>query len=130
MNSTKPQGYILIEMMLALGIFVMALAPAGRVLNDTLAAYLSVEASQALHTALINHTNFLLATNLQEGEFESDAEDYPGINIKTTIEPYEPEIDVTGDDEFVEISNVFLVTIVAENEDGEIESKFYLRKLN
>lgn len=130
MSSTKKPGYILIEMMLALGIFVMALAPAGRVLNETLTAYLSVEANQALHTALINHTNFLLATPLQEGEFESQPDDYPGITVKTTIEPYEPKTDVTGDEEYVEISNVFVVTVLAKNDEGEIESIFYLRKLN
>jgi len=130
MNSTRPRGYILLEMMLALSIFVLALAPSGRLLNDTLDTYLAVEGNQALHTAIINHTNFLLATPILEGEFESAPDDYPGITISTKIKPYEPDIDVTGDEEYVQISNVFVVTITAESKDGELESTLYLRELN
>ncbi len=130
MNSTSRSGYILLEMMLALSIFVLALAPSGRLLNDTLDTYLAVEENQALHTALMNHTNFLLATPLREGEYESEPDDYPGITISTVIEPYEPEIDETSEEEYVQVTNVFTVTVTAENKDGELESIFYLRRLN
>ncbi len=118
------------EMMLALAIFVIALAPTARVLNNTLGAYLAVEENQALHTALINHTNFLLASSWQEGTFESAHDDYPGITVTTVIDPYEPEIDNTDDEEFVAITDVFVITIKATGKDGELENTFYLRKLN
>ncbi|MEM6884631.1 MAG: hypothetical protein AAF571_06315 [Verrucomicrobiota bacterium] len=120
----------MMEMMMALAVFVIAIAPVARILNDTLEAYLLVEENQALHSALKNHTNFLLSSNLREGQFESAPDDYPDITIKTTIEPYEPDVDSTTDEEYVQVTNVLLIKLVAEGKEDSLESTFYLRKLN
>ncbi|MEM1159164.1 MAG: hypothetical protein AAGH72_13025 [Verrucomicrobiota bacterium] len=128
MNSTSTtpstRGYILLEMLLALAIFVIALAPLGRVINELLDAYVTIRQQDQLQTALINQTQLFISRPLKEGT-TTVKDDRTGITTETRVEPYES--DATDE---IQIRRVFEVTITVSSFDGELSSNFYFRNLN
>lgn len=117
-------AYLLLEMILALSIFVVALAPVGRTLNTALEVFLAIDRESKRQTALINHTQILLASPVQVGKTITQDPDSP-LRITTEIEPYEPERDPLQPP----ITNVFRVLILVEDDEGKLESEILLRRL-
>jgi len=121
-RSRKP-GYILLEMMLALSIFVVAVGPLGRVINDSLNAYLTLQEERDLQTALLNQTELAMASRLELGEktfFSEDARMKTVIRVQEHEEDYDLEKTVT---------NMYRVEITVELDGQKQTGDFFIRGL-